>query len=95
MITVDEKQNYLAVKTLSALPRGVTLKHHGHFYCLNRFYSYATKNNLEKFYKVSKSQDYCCVEMPNEDNKILKYNHRVKPMNIPFVVLTATVYLKK
>ena len=27
--------------------------------------------------------DYCYLEMPNEYNKILKYNHREKSLNTP------------
>ena len=41
MITGGEKWNYLAVKKLSALLRGITSKHEGEFYCLNCFHSYS------------------------------------------------------
>ena len=30
--------------------------------------------------------DYYYVEMPNEDNKILKYNHRENSLKVPFVI---------
>ena len=30
--------------------------------------------------------DYCHVEMPNEDNKLLKYNHEEKSMKAPFII---------
>ena len=30
--------------------------------------------------------DYCYVEMPDEGNKILKYNHGEKSMRVPFVI---------
>ena len=42
MITHGEKWHYLAVKSLSALFRGITSKHEGDFYCLNCFQSYTT-----------------------------------------------------
>ena len=29
---------------------------------------------------------YCYAEMPKEDNKILKYNHREKSMKVPFII---------
>ena len=32
--------------------------------------------------------DYCCLEMPNEYNKILKYNHREKSLNAPTIIYT-------
>ena len=35
---------------------------------------------------VCKSHDYCYVEMPKEDNKILKYNHGEKPMKVLFII---------
>ena len=48
MISNREKQwNYLAVKKLSALLRGITSKNKGDFYCLNCFHSFRTKNKLE------------------------------------------------
>ena len=48
MITDGKKWHYLSVKSLSALPRGVTSNHNGDFYCLNSFHSYSTKEKLKK-----------------------------------------------
>ena len=93
MITDGKKWHCLAVKSLSALLRGITSKHHGDFYCLNCFHSYSTKNKLEKHEKVCNDHDYCWVEMPNEDNKILKYNHGEKPVNAPFVIYADLEFL--
>ena len=42
------------------------------FYCLNCFQSYTAENELKKHKKVCENHDYCYVEMPKEDNKILK-----------------------
>ena len=67
-----EKWCNLAVKSLSALVRGITANHNGDFYCLNCFNSYSTNNKLEKHERVCGDHDYSYVEMPNEDNKILK-----------------------
>ena len=36
---------YLVVKKLSTLVKGMTSKHHGDFYCLNCFHSFATEKN--------------------------------------------------
>ena len=69
MITDGEKWHYLAVKELPALPRGITSKHVGDFYCFNCFHSCSTKI-IEKQYNVCKNHDYYDVEIPNEDNKI-------------------------
>ena len=58
MITDGKKWHYLAVKSLSALLRGITSNHNGDFYCLNM-----------KNMKVCNDHDHCYVEMSNEDNK--------------------------
>ena len=47
MITDSEKWHYLAVKSLSALFRGITRNNNGDFYCLNCFQSYTTKIDLK------------------------------------------------
>ena len=86
MITGSEKWHYLTVRNLSALLREVTDNNHGDFYYLNFFRAYTTENKLESHKKVCENHDYCCVEMPNEDNKILKYNHGEKSMKVLFII---------
>ena len=86
MIIDGEKWHYLALKILFALFRGITGNNHGDFYCLNCFQSYTTENKLKKHKKVCKNHDYCYVEMPEEDNKILKYNQGEKSMKVPFII---------
>ena len=86
MITDGKKLHYLTAKSLSALLTGITSNHKGDFYSLNCFHSYSTKEKLKKHEKVCNDHDYCYVEMPNEDNKILKYNHGEKSMKVPFII---------
>ena len=86
MITDGQKWHYLTVKSLSELLRGITSDHNGNFYCLNCFHSYSIKNKLNKHEKVCNDQDYCYVEIPNEDNKIVKYNHVEKSVKVPFII---------
>ena len=86
MINDGEKWHYLAVKKLSALLKGITSKHKGDFYCLNCFHSYSTKEKLKKHRNVCENHYYCYVEMPEKDNKILKYNHGEKSMKLPFII---------
>ena len=85
-ITDGEKWHYLAVKKLSALLRVITSNHNGDFYCLNCFCAYTTEIKLESHKKLCENHDYCCIEMPNEDNKILQYNHGEKSMRAPFII---------
>ena len=41
---------------------------------------------LKMHENVCKNHDYCFAEMPKEDNKILKYNHGEKSMEVPFII---------
>ena len=75
------------------LLRGITSNHNRDFYCLNCFHSYSTKNGLKKHEKVCNDHDYCHVEMPNEDNKTLEYNHEEKSLKIPFIIDVDIEYL--
>ena len=86
MITDGKKWHYLAVTKLSALLRGVTGNNNGDFYCLNCFRAYTTENKLETHKNVCENHDYCYVEIPEEDNEILKYNQGEKSMKVPFII---------
>ena len=99
MITDVKKEHYLAVKRLSALLKAITSNHNRDFYCLNleqknleqnlehlENHSFRTKSKLKKHINVCKNHNYCYVEMPKEDNKILKYNHRENSMRTPFII---------
>ena len=86
MITDGEKCDYLTVKNLSGLLRGITSNHHGDFYCLYCFRSYRAKSKLELHKKICENRDYCHVEMPTKGNNIIKYNHGEKSMKVPFVI---------
>ena len=56
------------------------------FISSNCFCAYTTENKLESHKKLCENHDYCCIEMPNEDNKILQYNHGEKSMRAPFTI---------
>ena len=86
MITDGKKWYYLAVKSLSALLRGIESNHNEDFYCLNFFHSYSTEKKRKKHEKVWNDDNYCYVEIPNEDNKILKFNHGERLLKAPFMI---------
>ena len=71
MIPNEEKEgwHYLAVKKL--LLRGITLKHHGDFYCLYCLHSFRKE-------KVHKNKDFCGIVMPSEKDNILEFNLYMK-----------------
>ena len=88
MITYNSNRwHYLAVKNLPALLRGITLNHHGHFYCLNCFYSCTTHNKLKNHERVCNNHDYCPVGMPKKLEQI-KYLPGEKLLKVPFIIYT-------
>ena len=93
MITGGKKWHYLAVKSLSALLRGITSNNNNDFYCLNCFHSYRANNKLKKHERVCNNHDYCHLDMPNEDEKILKYNQTEKSLKVPFAVIADLEYI--
>ena len=52
------------------------------------FFQIVQKINLKSIIMHVKNNDYCYVEMPKEDNKILKYNYGANSMKIPFIIYT-------
>ena len=86
MISNGENWHYLVAKNLPGLLKGITSSHNEDFYCLNCFHSYRTKNKVKKHKKICESHNYCNVEMPNEDNKIIKYNQGEKSIKLPFII---------
>ena len=53
MITYNgERWHYLAVRSLSALLRGISSSNNGDFYCFNCFHSYRTLNKLKRHERV-------------------------------------------
>ena len=86
MISNGENCHYIVVESLPGLLKGITSSHNEDFYCLNCFCAYTTKNKLEEHKKIcKKSNKYCHVEMPNEENKIIKYNQGEKSIKSPFI----------
>ena len=86
MISDGKKYHYLAVKSISALLRGITSNHNGGFYCLNCPHSYRTKGKLKKHEKVCNNHDYCFVKMPNKFEKILKCNPGENSLKVSFMI---------
>ena len=88
LLMITDKNNrwhYLAVKSLSALFRGITSSNNGDFYCLNCFHSYRTLNKLKKHERVCNNHDYCRIDMPKEHEKI-EYLPGEKSLKAPFMV---------
>ena len=72
MIPNKEKEgwDYLAVKKLSTLLKGIASKHHGGFYGFNCFPSFKKENKLRYHEKVCKNKDFSGMVMPSETDNI-------------------------
>ena len=73
-------------KSSSRLFRGITSNNHGGFYCLNCLHPFRTYNVLKRHERICNNHDYCHIEMPNNDNNTLKYNHGEKSLKAPWVI---------
>ena len=74
MIRNGKEWHYIAVKQLPALLKGMTVKNHVDFHCLNCLHSFRTENKLKSHKKVCENKDFCNIVMPSEDTKILEFN---------------------
>ena len=92
-ISNGEKWNYLTVKNLPGLLKGITSTHKEDFYCLNCFHSHRTKNKLETHKKTCENNKYCHVETPTKDNNTIKYNQVEKSIKLLFVVYADLEFL--
>ena len=96
MNTDGNKWHYLSITNLSALLEENFSNHHGDFYCLNCFNSYATKNKLEEHEEICNNHDSYRIEMPKFAKRIIKYAHGVKSLRAPFAIyLDLECLLKK
>ena len=57
------------------------------------FSLFSTKDKLIKHKDACDNHGYCYIEMPKEDNKILKYDHGEKPIKVPFIIYADLEYL--
>ena len=78
--------HYLSVRKLSALLRGITPKNDGDFYCLNCLHSFRAKVKLESHKRTCENKDFCNVNMPSDDTKILEFNQYQKSDKAPFII---------
>ena len=92
MIPNGEGRNYLAVKKLSALLRGITSKNNGEFYSLNCLQSFRTIE-LESYIKVCKNKNFCNEIMPSEDTTILEFNQYQKSDKAQLMICVDLEYL--
>ena len=83
MIDDGETYHYLAVTNLSGLLQGNSTNHRGDFYCLNCFNS---KNKLKEPEEICNNHNSCCIELPEQVNKIIKHNPGEKSLKSSFAI---------
>ena len=81
-----ENWQYLVVKNLSGLLRGISSNHNSDYHCLNCFHSYRTKNKLNAHKRIYENHDYFNIEMHSPSNNIIKYNSGEKSLELPFIL---------
>ena len=86
MITNGKKFHYLAVTSSSALLAKKSSNHDGDLYCLNCFSLYTIKNKLKGHEEICNNHDSYHIEILKQAEKILKYIHGEKSLNVPFVI---------
>ena len=72
-------------KTINVIKKNLINNHSSDFYCLNSHHSFRTKK-LESHKKVCANKDFCHINMPSEDNKILKLNQYKKSNKALFLI---------
>ena len=72
-------------KTINLIKKNLINNHNSDFYCLNCHHSFITKK-LESHKKVRANKDFCNINMPSEDNKILKLNQYKKSNKALFLI---------
>ena len=85
-VPVNNNWHYLAIKIIPGLLRGIISNYNGDFYCLNCSHSYTTKKKLKKHGRICRNHEFCYVKMPDENNKILKYNPGEKSLKQSFIM---------
>ena len=80
-----QRWHYLAIKTLSALLRGITSKHYDDFYCMNCLHSFRIKNKIESHNRVCENRDFRSVIMTSEGIKKLEFDQYQKSDKAPFI----------
>ena len=69
----QERMALSCSKKLSTISRGITLKHHGDFCCLNCLHSFITENKLKSHEKVCKNKYFCVTLIPSQKVNILEF----------------------
>ena len=95
MISNVEGWHCLAVIRLSPILKRLISTLNDDFYCLNCFHSFTTKNKLESHKEVCKNKNFSCIELPYEENLLLKCTQYYKSIKAPALIYSNIECLTK
>ena len=73
-------------KGLSRLMEGMKSKSHGDFYCYGCSHSFCAESTLTKHVQPCKYNDFCKIEVPEEDKNIKQYAPGAKSLKMSSVI---------
>ena len=83
---LDEDGAKRPLKSLSRLMEGISSKSHGDFYCYGCLHSFCTQSTLKNHVELCKYNEFCKIEMPEEDKNIKQYAPGAKSLKINSVI---------
>ena len=83
---LDEYGAKRPLKSQSRLMEDVSSKSHGDFYCYGCLHSFCTQSTLKNHVELCKYNDFCKIELPEEDKNIKQYARGVKSLKINSVI---------
>ena len=83
---LDEDGVKWPVKSLSRLMEGISSKSHGDFYCYGCLHSFCTQSTLKNHVELCKYNEFCKIELPEEDKNIKQYASGAKSLKMNSVI---------
>ena len=83
---LDEDGVKRPTKSLSRLMEGIASKSHGELYCYGCFHSFCAESTLQKHVQLCKYNDFCKIELSEEDKNIKQYAPGAKSLKMNSVI---------
>ena len=83
---LDEDGVKRPTKSLSRLMEGIASKSHGDFYCYGCFHSFCAESTLKKHVELCKYNDFCKIELSEEDKNIKQHEPGAKSLIMNSVI---------
>ena len=83
---LDEDGVKRSTKSFSRLMEGISSKRHGDFYCFGCLHSFCTQSTLKNHVQLCKYNNFCKIELPQEDRNINQYSPGSKWLRMNSVI---------